>query len=98
MLALKQPFASVKDQSEFMDTVFSRRQRPPLPEPWSTPLKEMIRRGWHHEASERCDMSTIRVVLKQELANLFAGVDIDYESTRRRSTFIYQPKCELTEC
>ena len=94
MLALKQPFANIKDQNEFMDKVFSQHQRPPLPDHWSEPLKEMFRKGWHHEASKRINMSTIRFVLKQEVANLFAGVDwlVDNVNQRRRSTFVYQPK------
>lgn len=98
MLALEKPFTAFRKQDIFIEEVFHQRKRPPLPEAWSIPLKDMLRSGWHHDAKERLDMSSIHIVLTQELESVCADTALiasDHDPQRRRSTFVYNRRRSL---
>jgi len=92
MLSLETPFTAFSEQDIFIEQVFQQRNRPPLPETWSLSLKNMLRSGWHHDAKDRLDMSSIRAILRREFGNVCADTDTiasDRKLQRRRSTFVY---------
>lgn len=63
--------------------------RPPLPEYWSEPLREMMRSGWSADISVRPPMSAVLGTLKWELASVrddMAEGVLNHD--RRRSTFV----------
>ena len=82
--------------SQFKEEVFNYGVRPNIQRNWNSQICELMQKCYHRDYNCRPFMKDVRDTLKNNLVNtLMLDVsDLDKESTRRRSTYVYRQGVE----
>lgn len=68
ILSLKTPFDDYRTFDKHATAVYTKHQRPPLTRRWPKELKKLLEKGWHKDACQRRDISSICSILQKILA------------------------------
>eukprot|EP00339_Tiarina_fusa_P014104 CAMPEP_0117026072 /NCGR_PEP_ID=MMETSP0472-20121206/19193_1 /TAXON_ID=693140 ORGANISM="Tiarina fusus, Strain LIS" /NCGR_SAMPLE_ID=MMETSP0472 /ASSEMBLY_ACC=CAM_ASM_000603 /LENGTH=419 /DNA_ID=CAMNT_0004732957 /DNA_START=74 /DNA_END=1333 /DNA_ORIENTATION=- len=90
MYSCKTPFELYTMKSLKTRVWTGEKKRPFIDDKWPVPIKNLLRRSWSAEISERPAMSAIYKILRTECVRVRDGNDDGLEHERRRSTFVFR--------
>jgi Protein tyrosine and serine/threonine kinase len=90
MVAMKTPYELYTMKSLQNRVWNGENKRPFVPDGWPVPIKNLLRRAWSNDISERSSFTQITKILRNECVRIRDGNEDGLEHSRRRSTFVFR--------